>query len=637
MASSDWNIVFPSKGRLTFDGGLNTKFERALIPPNESPDCLNVVFSAGAVETRGGTSKLNTTAVGSFAVDGLYTRHGNDGSETMIVFAGGSAWNLTGTSTFATIGSGQSVFTAGQRVACAEFENHLFIGNGGVSPYKWNGVAFTRHGVPAATGTVTVASITTSTGVLTGDYQYKVTYVNSALVEGDVGTATVTIALTNGQGYLTGIPAAPQSHGVSYRRIYRTAAGGTTFKRLATLNDNTTTTYVDNTADASLGATAPTDNGEPPKYNAIAVCQRRVFCLDPTNRNYVWYSNLDDPYTFASTNFLPVGDASFDLLNALWVYNNNIVVGGTGGVYMLLMPTTDPTDWSVIRLRSDYGSKSPFGAFNYSNKLMFPAFQSSKFIGFAAIDGMTIDPSASSLENAAIGSDTKSDKIESQMFSVQEAYASRISAQVFKNKAYVAVTYGDNNTTNNRVFVWDFSRSNLLRKQEGAWSPLTGISAAQFTVYNGKLYYGTADATGYVYEMEYSTPSDTGSAINSYYWTAEFSGLDGHENMQKDFRAIRLLVELSGDWMMTLGYRVDSDSGEGSTTQIDLNPGGAIWGSFNWGSTTWGGGADQKELTIYLGQVTGKRIQLKFSNQNTAGQSFKVLGANIYYNIKGRR
>jgi hypothetical protein len=637
MSSSDWNIVYPAKGRLTFDGGHNTKFERALIPPNESPDCLNVVFSAGAVETRGGTNKLNTTAVGSFAVDGLYTRHANDGSETMVVFAGGTAWDLTGTSTFATIGSAQSVFTAGQRVACAEFENCLFVGNGGVTPYKWNSVAFTRHGVPPATGALTIASITTAGGVLTGDYQYKVTFVNSASVEGDVGTATVTIGLVAGQGYLTGIPTAPQSHGVSSRRIYRTAAGGTSFKRLATIADNTTTTYVDNTADASLGTTAPTDNGEPPKYNAIAVCQRRVFCLDPSNRNYVCYSNLDEPFTFASTNFLPVGDASFDLLNALWVYNNNIVVGGTGGVHMIHMPSTDPTEWVTIRLRSDFGSKSPFGSFGYNNKLMFPAFQSGKFVGMAAVSGTTIDPSATPLEAAAVGSDTKSDKIEDEMFSVQEAYAAKISAQVFKNKAYIAATYGDGATTNNRVFVWDFSRTNLLRKQEGAWSPLSGINASQFTVYNGKLYYGTSSATGFVYEMEYSTPSDSGSAINSYYWTAEYSGLKGHENMQKDFRAIRLLVELSGDWMMTLGYRVDSDSGDGNTTQIDLNPGGSIWGSFNWGEATWGGGADQREVTVYLGQVTGKRIQLKFSNQNAAGQSFKVLGANIYYNIKGRR
>jgi hypothetical protein len=56
-----------------------------------------------------------------------------------------------------------------------------------------------------------------------------------------------------------------------------------------------------------------------------------------------------------------------------------------------------------------------------------------------------------------------------------------------------------------------------------------------------------------------------------------------------------------------------------------------------WGSGTWGSGASQREAVLTLGQVTGKRIQLRFSNQNTAGQRFKVHGLNLTYNIKGRR
>jgi hypothetical protein len=44
---------------------------------------------------------------------------------------------------------------------------------------------------------------------------------------------------------------------VTARRLYRTAAGASVLKLLATLADNTTTTYVDVLADAALGATAP--------------------------------------------------------------------------------------------------------------------------------------------------------------------------------------------------------------------------------------------------------------------------------------------------------------------------------------------------------------------------------------------
>jgi hypothetical protein len=46
--------------------------------------------------------------------------------------------------------------------------------------------------------------------------------------------------------------------GTTSRKVYRTAAGGTQLKLLSTIADNTTTTQTDSTADASLGANAPT-------------------------------------------------------------------------------------------------------------------------------------------------------------------------------------------------------------------------------------------------------------------------------------------------------------------------------------------------------------------------------------------
>jgi hypothetical protein len=56
-----------------------------------------------------------------------------------------------------------------------------------------------------------------------------------------------------------------------------------------------------------------------------------------------------------------------------------------------------------------------------------------------------------------------------------------------------------------------------------------------------------------------------------------------------------------------------------------------------WGLDTWGGGSSEAEERMYLSPRKGKRIQFKFSNQNIAGQSFKVLGLNFVYNNKGWR
>jgi hypothetical protein len=91
---SRYEVVYPARGRQLFDGGLNNKFERSIINENESPDCLNVVFSNGAVGTRGGSTQLNTTAVGSFVCDGLYTRRDDTTAETMVAFFGGTMWQL---------------------------------------------------------------------------------------------------------------------------------------------------------------------------------------------------------------------------------------------------------------------------------------------------------------------------------------------------------------------------------------------------------------------------------------------------------------------------------------------------------------------------------------------------------------
>ncbi len=632
--AQQFDIVYPPQGRATFEGGLNNKFPRSVIADNESPDTVNVVFTNGAAETRGGTSQLNTTSVGSFVGDGLYTRHDNSGAETMVVFAGGYMWQLTGTSTFTTIPSATSVFTAGVRVGTTQYENKMFIGNGNVTPRKYDGTYFTRHGVAAPTATATVS--TSVTGLVPPQVVfYGYTYVNSASVEGNISPLSASFTVVASAAVsLTALGVAPTSHGVSARRIYRATSTAGPFKLVGTIADNTTTVFTDNSATPSTNA--PTDNGEPPNYSCLVTFQNRIFCNDANNPNYVWYSEALAPYTFGALNFQPVGDDSFDLVRGLAVYNNGILIQCENALYLWYMPTTTPTDWRVIKILSQYGSKSPFGSFLYDNKCMVPAMQNSKFAGFAAVSNNAVTSERTALSTAMAGSDRTSDKIEPDMLLIQEAYAGLISSYVFKNKAYVAVPYGISATNNTRAYVFDFSHSNIT-DQEYSWEPVTGVTPAQFTAYGGKLYYLDAAATGLVYQMETTAYTDNGTAVNSYLWTKEFSGLPGHENLQKDFRKVKLLVDLSGGYFMNLTYRTDSDTGAGTTVQVSLDPGSALWGTLVWGSGVWGAGRAQQEITVYLGQTTGKRIQFQLSNQNKPSQYFKVHGLNFTYNIRGKR
>ena len=95
-----------------------------------------------------------------------------------------------------------------------------------------------------------------------GDYFYRVTFI-TATGETNVGTKTAVVTVAdpavNGQINLTAIPTGPIGF-VTQRKIYRTAAGGNDYKLVATIADNTTTTYLDNIADAALGAIGPTAN-----------------------------------------------------------------------------------------------------------------------------------------------------------------------------------------------------------------------------------------------------------------------------------------------------------------------------------------------------------------------------------------
>lgn len=94
-----------------------------------------------------------------------------------------------------------------------------------------------------------------------GVHRYRVTFVTAdGETEGGTVSDPVTVAdkAVNGKVALSNIPRGGAA--VTSRRIYRTAAGGSTYLLLATIADNTTTTYTDNTADSGLGAGAPSTN-----------------------------------------------------------------------------------------------------------------------------------------------------------------------------------------------------------------------------------------------------------------------------------------------------------------------------------------------------------------------------------------
>lgn len=78
---------------------------------------------------------------------------------------------------------------------------------------------------------------------------------NSA--NGSLGANAPTADTTGGQYALTSIPTSSDAR-VSQRKLYRTAAGGAVYKLLTTIADNSTTIFTDTVPDSSLGDPEPT-------------------------------------------------------------------------------------------------------------------------------------------------------------------------------------------------------------------------------------------------------------------------------------------------------------------------------------------------------------------------------------------
>jgi len=125
--------------------------------------------------------------------------------------------------------------------------------------------------------TAALASPAVAGNVDNGAHRYRATFVTSTgETQAGIISAAVTVAdkAVNGNVELTAIPLGGAL--VTSRKLYRTAANGTTYLLLATISNNTATTYTDNIADTSLGAEAPTANTTDDPLLAMLIASARL-------------------------------------------------------------------------------------------------------------------------------------------------------------------------------------------------------------------------------------------------------------------------------------------------------------------------------------------------------------------------
>jgi len=151
-------------------------------------------------------------------------------------------------------------------------------------------------GQEPAPGAITVALAGLGAGnVDSGVHRYLASFVTA---DGETQAGTISAAVTtaggNGQVALSAIPLGGAA--VTSRKLYRTAANGSTYLLLATLSDNTTTVYADNVADSSLGAGAPGTNTTTDPMLGMLITAARAVAENITGRSLItqtWEQVLD--------------------------------------------------------------------------------------------------------------------------------------------------------------------------------------------------------------------------------------------------------------------------------------------------------------------------------------------------------
>jgi hypothetical protein len=211
------------------------------------------------------------------------------------------------------------------------------------------------------TGPTVTAS---GSGSFTGNYAYLVTFAimsgTRLLSESPAPNQPATVtASSNAQFNLSAIPTSSDP-GVNARRIYRTTAGaGAVYYLVATLADNTTTTYTDTTSDSALAVNdtladdlgEPMGNASPAEYfEQIIAWKDRLWAFGNTTPDRVFYSGNLKPWAWDPESYVTVKPEGQDLEGATGFgpRRDELVIGKRRALYKVI--GSGPDNFEMIQI-----------------------------------------------------------------------------------------------------------------------------------------------------------------------------------------------------------------------------------------------------------------------------------------------
>lgn len=630
------------------DGGYNVKDSKSRIGLFESPDCKNVIFSdTGDVETRQGTSYFNTSTaeVGTNAIDGITSYNG-----TMVVWAGGQMLRASGT-TFTQVTAASGGFDSGARVAYEQFQSILFCSDGANGPWRWEGGEnFYNMGID--TLSAPTAGSDGAGDVAADTYYYAVSAINTHAVEGEVGSASAGATLVgSAQVLVENIPVGATIQGVNKRNIYRATSTTGPWLFVKELGDNVTTSFTDNIGVGSEGAESIDDGNSPKPFTTIRLHRERLFMDDSDNRTLLRYTEYQNPFISEALSFEPLNKGDGSNITALGVQDDLLTAFKGNSIWLgQLSDPSDDSTWGFVKSPANQGITGPRALLETDNGILFVGKRNGRITGFHLISGIDVLETS----NRILRTKSISEKVEADVLLWPSSVYDDIAMVTYDNRVFIAAPASSTSTRLDGLLWFDINRLGT-EGQPGSWAPWTGIVGCNdFIVFNGNLYGGSSDTDGHVIQFNNGTYTDAdGSAIDSYFWTKEFGGEAAIESWIKDWRWVNIWYLRVGGYYMNMQWRIDG--GSGNITTVNLTPSQNVWANTPPGGETgtaliwssgssdddannlWAGPIADLETQHSVGPLTGRRIQIGFDNQNTAGQRFKIHSLKLLANLRRQR
>jgi hypothetical protein len=217
--------------------------------------------------------------------------------------------------------------------------------------------------MPAPLTAPTVAA--GAAGSLTGRYRYRVTFLTldgtKVISESEPSPFSDEVDVTTKRIDLTNLPVSPASM-VNGRRIYRTTSGAdAAYFFVATISNNTGTSYTDNTEDAGLGDLLNSDLGTPygttdaNRLENIVAWKDRLWACSTEFPDRIHFSGNLLPYAWNQANYVTAKPEGEDLegVTGFAPRRDELGIGKRRSLWKVI--GTAPSNFQMIRVSNEVG------------------------------------------------------------------------------------------------------------------------------------------------------------------------------------------------------------------------------------------------------------------------------------------